>query len=108
MILKELKKEQEKEKQQDLAKAALLPSLIQTIIPKALTPSSPVEGDNLLQYIEWLIKRRKSKCKELIHAYEQLNAQGYDLQTIQSWKDIKFEGKWKELDILLYKTAIGL
>ena len=62
--------------------------------------SSPVEKDDLLEYVSWHIFLKSSKTSDFDDARSKLNARGYDLQTIQNWKNVD-EAHWDRLDILL-------
>jgi hypothetical protein len=62
-------------------------------------PSSPVQGDDLRDYIFWHVSRVSStRARSFWHAFDELNARYYDLQTIQSWKE-RDESHWKSLNI---------
>ena len=62
-------------------------------------PSSPVQGDDLRDYIFWHVFRVSStRARPFWHAFDELNARYYDLQTIQSWKE-RDESHWKSLNI---------
>ncbi len=62
-------------------------------------PSSPVQGDDLRDYISWHVSRVSStRARPFWHAFDELDARYYDLQTIQSWKE-RDESHWKSLNI---------
>ncbi len=60
--------------------------------------SNSVEDDNLLKYVQWHILQKKKRRKMFMTAYIKLNAQDYDLQTLQFWKN-KSEVHWKNMHI---------
>lgn len=69
-------------------------------------PSSPVEGLNIVEYIQWHIDSKKltgNMKRGFMAAGNILEGQGYDLQTVQRKKND--EQWWKGLDI---KPGIGI
>jgi len=61
--------------------------------------SSFVQNDDLHDYIFWHVFRVSStQTHSFWHVFNELNAQYYDLQTIQSWKKHD-ESHWKSLNI---------
>ncbi len=61
--------------------------------------SSSVQSDDLHDYIFWHVFRINSiQARSFWHVFDELNAQYYDLQTIQSWKE-RDENHWKSLNI---------
>ena len=70
----------------------------------AMRSSSPVEGDDLLEYVQWHILQKEKRRGAFMTAYIKLNARGYDLQTLQSWKN-KSEAHWENMHI---QPGIGI
>ena len=64
-----------------------------------MQPSSPVEGDDLEEYVLWHINLKETKRDAFKQAYFELDKRAYDLQIIQSWKN-KGEEHWERLNIL--------
>ena len=61
--------------------------------------SSSVQNDDLHDYIFWHVFRvNNTWTRSFWHVFNELNAQYYDLQTIQSWKKCN-ESHWKSLNI---------
>ncbi len=61
--------------------------------------SSSVQRNDLRDYIFWHIFKVSSiQACSFEHVFNELNAQYYDLQTIQSWKE-RDESHWKSLNI---------
>ena len=61
--------------------------------------SSSVQSDDLRDYIFWhVFKVSNTQARSFWHIFDELNAQYYDLQTIQSWKEHD-ESHWKNLNI---------
>ena len=75
--------------------------------PSAVRPSSPVEGNDLYEYVEWHIQYKTLNSRDVENfrsAYEILADKGYDLQTIQQKKGPEHENWWKKMGI---KMGIG-
>ncbi len=61
--------------------------------------SNSVQNDDLHDYIFWhVFKVNNIQARSFWHVFNELNAQYYDLQTIQSWKEHD-ESHWKSLNI---------
>ncbi len=61
--------------------------------------SNSVQSDDLRDYIFWhVFKVSSTWACSFWHIFDELNAQYYDLQTIQSWKE-RDESHWKSLNI---------
>ena len=71
-------------------------------LPDAPPPSSPVEGNDMYEYVLWLVERKKLNPEtrdKFLNAGNILIDEGYDLQTIQEKKGPVHEGWWKSMKI---------
>ena len=66
--------------------------------PEVELRSSPVQED-LEEYIQWHIQRQPRKSVAFKDAFDKLDAAGYNVQAIQTWKGDAYENKWKDLEI---------
>ncbi len=61
--------------------------------------SNSVQSNDLHDYIFWhVFKVSSTQARSFWHVFNELNAQYYNLQTIQSWKE-RDESHWKSLNI---------